>query len=277
MPTDASHGQAERGYRDSVCGIPSRLPGALARERAAMKRRRPKGSARMPRISMDVIARDYLGLASEEMRVAMYEQSVGLKESNEYARNKALQSAGYAAELAYKALLLAQGTRPPGDAGKGHRVLILHRKLEPVDKRILEAAIRQIGWPSVDRWLRYMDETVRPALRRYLMYDLTGQRRGVTYPTHGPASIDGIGRVVAKAFELADARVGFTAMQNKQRQSQAAMQAEAGGQAVERGPHIATINIPAGHAADGEFLGGIAFDPETGGIEIMDRDSSTRT
>ena len=152
----------------------------------------------MPRISMDVIARDYLGLAREEVRVAQYEQTVSVKESNEYARNKALQSAGYSAELAYKALLLAQGTRPPGDPGKGHRVLILHRKLEASDKRLLEAEILQIGWPTVDEWLRYMDETVRPAHRRYLMYDLTGQRRGVTYPTYGPASIEGIGRVVAK-------------------------------------------------------------------------------
>ena len=238
-----------------------------------MKKRRPKGSARMPEISMDVIARDYLGLAREEMRVAQYEQQVGLQESNEYARNKALQSAGYAVELAYKALLLAQGTKPPGDPGKGHRVLILHRKLDASDKRILEEEILQIGWTSVQEWLRYMDETVRPAHRRYLMYDLTGQRRGVTYPTHGPASSDGIGRVVAKAFELADARVGFTAMQNKQRQSQAGMTAEVGGQTVERGPLIATINIPAGYAAEGEFLGGVSINPKTGAVEILDRDS----
>ena len=73
-----------------------------------MKKRKPKGSARLPKVSMDQIARDYLGLAREEMRVARYEKTVGVKESNEYAWNKGLQSAGYAAELAYKALLLAQ-------------------------------------------------------------------------------------------------------------------------------------------------------------------------
>ena len=76
-----------------------------------MTKRRPKDPARIPTISMDAIARDYLGLVREEMRVARYEQTVGIEESNEYAWNKALQSAGYAAELAYKALLLAQGTR----------------------------------------------------------------------------------------------------------------------------------------------------------------------
>ena len=226
---------------------------------------------------MDVIARDYLGLAREEMRVAQYEQTVSVKESNEYARNKALQSAGYSAELAYKALLLAQGTRPPGDPGKGHRVLILHRKLEVSDKRLLEAEILQIGWPTVDEWLRYMDETVRPAHRRYLMYDLTGQRRGVTYPTYGPASIEGIGRVVAKVSELADARVSFTTMQNKQRQSLARSQKEAAAQGLEIGPLIATINIPAGYAAEGEFLGGININQETGEVEILDRKSSTET
>lgn len=222
---------------------------------------------------MDVIAQDYLGLAREEMRVAQYEQQVGLHESNEYARNKALQSAGYAAELAYKALLLAQGTWPPGDSGKGHRILILHRKLEGSDKRILEAELLQIGWPSVHEWLRYMDETVRPAHRRYLMYDLTGRRRGVTYPTHGPASIDGIGRVVAKVFELADARVDFIAMEANRRQSLTGLRKHAEAQGAGVGPHIATINLPAGYAAEGEFLGGVSFNPKSGAVEILDRES----
>lgn len=239
-----------------------------------MKKRKPKGSARLPTISMDAIARDYLGLVREEMRVARYEKTVGIKESNEYAWNKSLQSAGYGVELAYKALLLAQGTRPPGDAGKGHRVLILHRKLEDNDKRILEAEILEAGWSSVDEWLRYMDETVRPALRRYLMYDLTGQRRGVTYAAYGPASVEGIARVVAKVFELADARVGFTAMQNNNHQSFEGSQKEAGTQEFEIGPPIATINIPAGHFADGELIAGITINPKTGEAKILDRDPS---
>ena len=37
---------------------------------------------------MDVIARDYLGLAREEMRVAQYEQTVSVKESTEYAQEQ---------------------------------------------------------------------------------------------------------------------------------------------------------------------------------------------
>ena len=155
--------------------------------------------------------------------------------------------------------------------------MILHRKLEASDKRLLEAEILQIGWPTVDEWLRYMDETVRPAHRRYLMYDLTGQRRGVTYPTYRPASIEGIGRVVAKVSELADARVSFTTMQNKQRQSLARSQKEAAAQGREIGPLIATINIPAGYAAEGEFLGGININQETGEVEILDRKPSTET
>ena len=108
-------------------------------------------------------------------------------------------------------------------------------------------------------------------------YDLTGERRGVTYPTHGPASIDGMGRVVAKVFELADARVGFTAMQNMQHQSLAKLQKGSAAQGADRGPLIATINIPEGFAADGEFLGGINLNRKTGAIEILDRESTTKT
>ena len=128
----------------------------------------------------------------------------------------------------------------------------------------------------MDDWLLYMDETVRPAHRRYLMYDLTGGRRGVTYAAFGPASIEGIARVVAKVFELADARVGFTAMQNKMQHSLEGSQKEAATQELEIGPPIATINIPAGHFAEGEFIAGIEINPKTGEAKILDRDPSAK-
>ena len=107
------------------------------------------------------------------------------------------------------------------------------------------------------------------------MYDLSGRRRGVTYAAFGPASVEGISRVVAKAFELADARVGFTAMQNNDHKSFEGSQKEAGTQEFEIGPPIATINIPAGHFADGEFIAGITINPKTGEAKILDRDPST--
>ena len=66
-------------------------------------------------------------------------------------------------------------------------------------------------------------------------------------------------------------------MQNKQRQSLARSQKEAAAQGLEIGPLIATINIPAGYAAEGEFLGGININQETGEVEILDRRSSTAT
>ena len=50
-----------------------------------MKRRKPKGSSRLPTISMNAIARDYLGLAREEMRVARHEKTAGVNERSEYA------------------------------------------------------------------------------------------------------------------------------------------------------------------------------------------------
>ena len=44
------------------------------------------------------------------------------KEDNVYARNKALQSAGMAIELIYRAVILAQGNRPVGSRQKGRDI-----------------------------------------------------------------------------------------------------------------------------------------------------------
>ena len=214
------------------------------------------------------MARDFLGLAFEEMRVAVAEQSVGNKTGNTYARNKALQSAGMALELAYKALILGQGKTPIGSGQKGHRIEVLHRQVTGADKESLEACILAVGWPHASEWCRYMDETVIHAQRKYLLYDLQRRSRGVTFPTHGPASLPGIKRVFDKAFELADGRVGFSEHQLRERQSSSKHLPDG----VERGPLIAQINIPEGFAKQGEPLGGIAFDDRTGEIRVMGPD-----
>lgn len=166
-----------------------------------------------------------------------------------YARNKALQSAGCSTEPACKALLLAQRTRPPGDAGKDHRVLILHRELEAGDKRILEAEILEIGWSTVDDSLPYLGKTVSPPHRRYLMYDLPGQRRGVTYPAFGPASIEGIARIVTIGCPNSRMRGKAAALQNNKQHSLKGSHEAAAAQGFEIGPLIANFDIPSGYAA----------------------------
>ena len=216
-------------------------------------------------VTADAIARDYLGLAFEEMRVALTEDLVGTQEDNVFARNKALQSAGMAVELVYKALILGQGNRPAGSGQKGHRIAVLHGQLSGTEKELLEARIREVGWPTPSAWCRYMDDTVQHTQRKYLMYDPQGQRRGVSFPSHGPASVAGIGSVFDRAFELADRRVRFR--RPEQSPTQAPVQGLPDG--VEIGPHIATINLPSGFARKGEPLGGIQIDHGTGEIRIL--------
>ena len=218
------------------------------------------------------MARDFLGLAREEIRVALIEDSVGTQDDNVYARNKALQSAGMAVELAYKALILGQGKTPIGSGRKGHRIEVLHGQLTGTDKEILEAQIREVGWPTPSDWCRYMDDTVRHAQRKYLMYNPQRQRQGVSFPTHGPASVAGIKRVFDKAFELADRGVHFRENQHRSRQSQTQARAHGLPDGVEIGPQIAEINLPEGFAPAGEPLGGIEIDSRTGEIRIIQAD-----
>ena len=239
-----------------------------------MKKKRGRSSGQVkPTVSADVMARDFLGLAFEEIRVALIEDSVGTQNDNVYARNKALQSAGMAVELAYKALILGQGKAPIGSSQKGHRIAVLHRQLTGTDKELLEDRIREVGWPTPSDWCRYMDDTLKHAQRKYLLYDPQKQRQGVSFPTHGPASVAGIQRVFDKAFELADHRVHFAEHQRRLRQSSSqssgAHQLPDG---VERGPLIAEINLREGFARAGEPLGGIALDHHTGEVRVMHPD-----
>ena len=228
------------------------------------KRNRSRGGTK-PKVSPDVMARDFLGLAFEEIRVAGIEESVGTQDDNMYARNKALQSAGMAVELVYKALILGQGKTPIGSGQKGHRIEVLHRQITGPDKNLLEACIYDVGWQTASDWCRYMDDTVMHAQRKYLMYDPQRHRQGVTFPVHGPASLAGIKRVFDKAFELADRRVGFSGHQRSERQSHSRQLPDG----VEVGPLIAEINIREGFAHHEEPLGGIALDDRTGEIRVM--------
>ena len=64
------------------------------------KKHRKTRGGRKPRVSPIVMARDFLGMAIEEIRVARTEESIGTQDGNVYARNKALQSAGMLLALA---------------------------------------------------------------------------------------------------------------------------------------------------------------------------------
>ncbi len=235
----------------------------------AKRSRKPK-----PQATPDALARDFLGLCREEVRCAKEEEKVGLKQNNEYARNKALQASGMAVEYVYKALLLANGTGLQNIGRTGHSIRLLHGKLQGDDKTELEAAIVEIGWPTVDRWLRYMDGTLRQGDRRYLMFDQDGRRNGIAYPTDGPASVDGICCIVAKAFDLADAHVAFLATKEKQRASRVELDKKHPRQ--KRGPLIGTINLPAGKVEEGEPLGGMVIDRTTGEVRILSPEETVR-
>ena len=54
--------------------------------------RKDRGGCK-PRISPVVMAGDFLGMATEEFRVARAEESIGTQDGNVYARNRALQKA----------------------------------------------------------------------------------------------------------------------------------------------------------------------------------------
>ena len=236
------------------------------------KKRHASRVSAKPKVSADVMARDFLGLAVEELRVALTEDSLGIQEDNVYARNKALQSAGMGVELVYKALILGQRKTPIGFGQKGHRIAMLHAQLDGTDKEQLEGRIREVGWPAPSDWCRYMDGTVNHAQRKYLMYDPQRERQGVSFPTHGPASVPGIKCVFDKAFELADCRVDFREHQRRRRQSPKQSLNDGLPVGVERGPLIAEINLAEGFAPAGEPLGGIELDLRTGAVRIVDAD-----
>ena len=137
---------------------------------------------------MDIVAKDYLGVSKEEMRVAIIEEGIAHKEDNPYARNKALQSTGLAIELAYKALILAQGKAPTGT----HKITSLHKQLrEGDDKKSIEKQVLEGGWDTVSAWISFVDTNIDHPQRKYYMYDTEQQRYGVAFPAYGAASVVG--------------------------------------------------------------------------------------
>ena len=89
-------------------------------------------------------------------------------------------------ELVYEALILGQGRTPNGSGQKGRRIEVLHGQLSGTDKEALKRRTRDVGWSTAFHWCRYLDDTVKHAQRKYLMYDTQRQRQGTSFPTHGP-------------------------------------------------------------------------------------------
>ncbi len=224
---------------------------------------------RKSRISPDIMARDFLGMADEEIRVARAEEAIGTQHDNIYARNKALQSAGMGIELVYKALILAQGVKSDGKVSKGHRIKVLHAQLVGTDKDELEKCICNLGWPDPSEWCRYLDDTVNHTQRKYFMYDTQRQRQGISFPTWGPASVAGIVQVFERAFELADRRVQFSTRKRHPSPSQALHLPDNG---EIRRRLIAEINLPEGQVRSGEPLGGMSQRLDTGDVRILSPD-----
>ena len=75
------------------------------------------------------------------------------------------------------------------------------------------------------------------------MYDLTSQRRGVSYPNFGPARIEEIARIVTKVSKLADVRIGFAALQNNKHHPLKRSHEGAAEQGLEIGPLIAKLTF----------------------------------
>lgn len=201
----------------------------------------------------------------EEIRVAVFEDEVAKRDQSSFAMNKAYQSAGVAIELAYKALILAQGKSP----GEGHSIQALHGLLsEGEDKDVLEGVILGVGWAKISAWTTFMDETVDHSFRKYHMFDSEQRRFGNVYTMYGAASIEKIKDVFDVLFRLADPRVELSklAAQNK-RQRERDHTLPPG---VTIGPLLAEINLPAGFAPEGKVLGGITIDPKTGAVKLIE-------
>lgn len=87
--------------------------------------------------------------------------------------NVALVSAGIAIELIYKVLLIADRVKTISE----HNITKLHGLLEARKSHVEEILLTE-GWESVEDYLRFMDERLRHADRRYWMSNPAKRKRG---------------------------------------------------------------------------------------------------
>ena len=233
--------------------------------------RRTTRRRRIPEAGTDIVAKDYLGVSREELRVAIFEDSIAENEDNPYARSKALQSTGIAIELAYKALILAQGKTPTGT----HKIALLHKQLRDGDEKTsIEKRILEVGWDTVSDWISFIDTNIDHPQRKYHMYDIKRQRYGIAFPASGAASVAGVKKVYDALFEVVDAKIEVSSRMVKKELAAGVAETTdvAPASTAQVGPLIAEINIPAGFAAEGEPLGGLVINPKSGEVRILKPD-----
>ena len=191
-------------------------------------------------------------------------------ELNHHVLNLATVSAGFAIELAYKALALAEG----GPVVKRHEIAKLHNAIPNLEtKRAIETLLKELGWRNARDWFKFMDENVSHWTRRYWNYDPSKGQSGINFTTGiDTMTIPSIARVHVRLSGMARKRI----WQNWESAPLVDIERERGrglapepvyGAAV--GPPIATINIPQGFAEEGRMLGGIEISASTGEVTVL--------
>ncbi len=116
--------------------------------------------------------------------------------------NVSLVSAGIAIELIYKVLLVADKV----EIKSVHTITTLHGLLQS-RKALVEGILLDEGWPSVEAFLEFMDESIRHGDRKYWM---SNPAKGVRHATGFVIGIElmttpGLARVHKRMAALVDA------------------------------------------------------------------------
>lgn len=149
------------------------------------------------------------------MRVALREDTESARrrersgrETDHHRLNVALVCAGIAIELMYKVLLIADRVDTRVDDRPTHDITKLHGQLE-VRKSHVEGILVGEGWSDVEAFLRFMDQHLNHADRKYWMSNPPNRagREGVGFSiADGPSTVPGLARVHRKMASLVDPR-----------------------------------------------------------------------
>lgn len=124
--------------------------------------------------------------------------------------NVAHAATGFAFELAYKCLLVAEFE----PFVQKHSCEFLHERLAPDTQARLEGIMVQDGWPSASACLKYLDEHMSNADRKYWMVNpdrtrRTGWARGTTFVVaDSPMTIARLGAILFEMLRLAERELG---------------------------------------------------------------------
>ena len=195
-------------------------------------------------------------------------------ELNHHVLNIATVSAGFAMELAYKALAQAEG----GPVVKKHEIAKLHNAIPKSEaKRKIETFLKELGWRNANHWFQFMDENVSHTTRRYWNYDPDKGQSGVNFTTGiDSMTIPSMARIHIKLSDMARQRIWqnweSAPLVDIDRECCRALVPELA-YGAGRGPLIATLDIPEGFADKGRMLGGIEISASTGEVTVLPPDT----